>query len=507
MKTTAQHDRTRALALVLALVLFAGAGWLYHRHSYPNPWDHNEGVYFNSARLLSQGEPLFTSVFSSQPPVFLATLAWHFYVFGDNSPSGRVFMAGWGVAALLAMAFLSWRLFSAGTAAWTVFIAASAFLFFRAGHTAEAEMPAVALALVSMGLCLSSSRRDSLTLATCAGAVFALAFMTKVLVVPWLAAAAVLLLPASEGSIEWRRVWSRRCMARFLSFGVAFAVVGLVLFAVFDAREMWRQAFFFHFDKRETTGEAVPAVANLAHMVRYLGRDVGIAILALVGVAATLRSGGLALVWWAVLAASSLAFLLVHTPMAPNHVLLLGVCLAFAAAVGARAVTSLLSQKLPVMAAIIVVALLSQVCVEASMRGVPLGPGGVLTLNMLRNHTKFPNASIPAQDQQIIDYLRENTDSDESVVSDGHRAVFWSGRASPPFLCDITHERVVSGWLRDEDLIKHSTGVSTIIVQTGQLSRFPAFMQWVSGNYDVVAEIPGGSRSATIWRKLEEGKR
>lgn len=501
MESKAQHDGRRALALVLALLLLAGAGWLYHRGSYPNPWDHNEGVYFNSARLLARGEPLFTSVFSSQPPVFLKTLAWHFAAFGDTSPSGRVFMAGWGVLALSAMAFLSWRLFSAATAAWTVFIAASAYLFFRAGHTAEAEMPAVALALVSMGLCLWASRRDSLGLAACAGSVFALALMTKVLVVPWLAAAGILLLPTAEGRIAWGGIFSRRSFARFLSFGVALATACAILFAAFDAKEMWCQAFFFHFDKRETTGEAMPAMANLAHMVRYLGRDIGIAALTLAGTAVIMRSGGVALVWWGALAASSLAFLLVHTPMAPNHVLLLCVCLAFAAAVGAQAATCLLSRKLPAMVAIVAVALFSQICVEASMSGVPLAGGGVLTLNTVRNHAKFPNSSVPDQDQRIIEYLRAHTRPDEPVVSDGHRAVFWSGRASPPFLCDITHERVLSGWLRDKDLIKHSTGVGTIVIQTGQLSRFPAFLQWVEENYDVALEVPGPSRTATIWRK------
>ena len=503
-----KQDR-RVFIAVVALIALAAALWINHRDSYANPWDHNEGVYLNSARLVANGEPLFTRVFSSQPPVFLTLLAQHFRAFGDSAGSGRIFMAAWGVVALGAMAFLAWRLLGPACAPWVVLLAATSYLFSRAGHFTEAEMPAVALALVSMVLCLEATHRNSTVLAIAAGVVFGLGLMTKVLVLPWLAAAGVLLLPVAAGAtVRFGGLLDASFWKRGAMFAFGLVSVSGLLFLVFDTSEMWRQAFYFHLDKRGSAGEASPYLPNLLQMARYLPRDAGILVLAIVGLGVMTLRNGFALCWLLVLAGSSVAFLSVHTPMAANHVLLLSVCTAFFAAVGAASLAGLLARKMPSVIAIGLVAFLSQVCIESSGAGIPLGKGNaVLTLNPVRNQAKFLEVQIPTQDRQIMEFLRANTAPNEAVVSDGHKAVFWAGRASPPFLCDVTHERVVSGWMRDEDLITHSEGVSTIVVQTGQLDRFPLFVQWVQQNYTVAAEIPGETRTATIWRKAGEGER
>src|SRR5437762_1801790 len=63
--------------------------------------EYDEGVYLLSARALAAGNALFSSVFSSQPPAFLETLAWTMRLAGDHLETARLLILAFTVIALL----------------------------------------------------------------------------------------------------------------------------------------------------------------------------------------------------------------------------------------------------------------------------------------------------------------------------------------------------------------------------------------------------------------------
>jgi hypothetical protein len=66
--------------------------------------EYDEGVYLLSARSLLAGHPLFTSVFSSQPPAFLETLAAAMRLAGDRLETARMLILGFSLLSLAAIA-------------------------------------------------------------------------------------------------------------------------------------------------------------------------------------------------------------------------------------------------------------------------------------------------------------------------------------------------------------------------------------------------------------------
>lgn len=489
---------TKNLAGIVAVLVVAFGIWVAAAGSYANEWDHNEGVYFNSARLVARGHELFAEVFSSQPPVFVTSLAATFALVGDSPESGRLFMAAVATVGLGAIAFLAWHLLGPASAPWCVLAAATSYLYCRGGHYAEADLPAAALALLAMALALAANEKSSLLLAALSGLVYALAVMTKVLVVPWLPALALLFLPAAVGRGGWTL---KGVFPKGIACAAGFVLGLAAIFAAFGATEVWNQAFLFHFDKRSSTGIATPWATNISLMAQYFGRDLGLAVLAAVGAALLVWKRGFVLLWLLVLGGGAFAFALYHTPLAANHLVSVGIAIAFAAGAGCVALLASISRFLPKLFAAVCVLLLSQISVDSSVPGVPLRGETVLTLNPLRNHLKFLHVAPRDEDLAIMEYLRANTEAGELVVSDGHKAVYWAGRASPPFLCDITRERIESGWLTDEDIISHSEGIKVVVIQTTQLDRFPRFKDWLGANYQLVKQV---SPTARIYRRVAD---
>ena len=52
--------------------------------------DYDEGVYWQSLRAMANGHPLFGSVFSSQPPLFLLSIYPFYMIFGQSLSAARL---------------------------------------------------------------------------------------------------------------------------------------------------------------------------------------------------------------------------------------------------------------------------------------------------------------------------------------------------------------------------------------------------------------------------------
>jgi len=145
--------------------------------------DYDEGVYWESLRAMAAGHPLFTSVYSSQPPGFLVAMA-PFYVVGHGVASARAGVLVFFAVALLA-AYASTRTLLGTRAALvaTVLLAADP-LMLRQSVALQADGPAMALGLVALAMAAFSTRRrgaDAQVAALLAGAALMLALLVKLL--------------------------------------------------------------------------------------------------------------------------------------------------------------------------------------------------------------------------------------------------------------------------------------------------------------------------------------
>ena len=106
--------------------------------------DYDEGVYWQSVRAMARGEPLFRSVFASQPPIFYEMLL-PFYWIGHSLVSLRLTVLVLGIIGLTATYAVGRLLVGplAGLVA-LVLVATSAVYLFESGIV-QADGPAVAI--------------------------------------------------------------------------------------------------------------------------------------------------------------------------------------------------------------------------------------------------------------------------------------------------------------------------------------------------------------------------
>src|SRR5215831_15449504 len=212
------------IALAVRLLLLAGG-----------QNDYDEGVYWQSLRALAAGHPLFTSVYSSQPPGFLVLLLPGHLALGGALGGDRL------TVLVLALAGVAAAGRTAGLLAgrWAGLLAAALLaadpLFFRQSVTLQAEAAAAEAR--------HRGGRSALALSGAAGAALSLAVLTKLLAVAAAPALLVLLAWPEPGSRALPRV------AAAVAGGlVPGAAVLLPFVPVWP--ELWRQVVGLHLGAR-----------------------------------------------------------------------------------------------------------------------------------------------------------------------------------------------------------------------------------------------------------------
>lgn len=493
---TAPGQAWQVLAVTVMISLFAGL-WLASLSSYPNFWDFDEGVYFNSARLVARGEPLYEAVFSSQPPLFITGLATAFRLGGDSPEVGRLYMALCGLLGLVVIARLGWSLAGPTGSLLAVVGAGSSFLYCRQGHFGEAEMPALALTLLAMGAALAATRTRPGLWSAVAGAFFAASVLCKILLVP-IGLPLVLLLglcresgAAADNSSTLRLRPIRSWILSVSVFMLAALISAGLVLAFFSWCTFFRQAVAYHLDNKSLIGlEGI--LRNGAAMGSYVGRDFGLVCLAATGIAAYCRNRPITACFLAAWLGCGMIFLLVHQPMHAHHIVLLIPPLALMAG-GNGFWLSGRCRACP--SRVIAVCVLATLCVEArdDDSGIGRTLGGLrISVGPLRNWNKFLSTGTPREDREAIQRIQENISPADPVVADNLSLVFWAGRATPPALCDTSAVRIQGGWLTADECIRQSASARMVILWTGRLSHLPAYVQWVRQNYRLLKRFGDG---------------
>jgi len=483
LSTAVAFSATALIVVAFTLISESNVGLSYG-------WD--EGAYLASARLVSQGLPLFEAVFSSQPPVFLEILASAFRIFGDTGETGARVSIAFGVLSLLSFAWIAWRLLGV-TAAPVAVLALLSKLFFDQAITVEAEIPALGLVLLSLAILCPPGGRSPAALVV-AGFCFSLAVLCKLWVAPCAVAVLFLLFldPEPRPDRRWR---FGRGVPAFLRRAVPFALTGVLasvlVMSRYDLWSVYDQAVRFHWIAREIGAETWGR-AGWDVLSRFARRESFVHLLALGGLVAFARRDKLAAAWLGLWAAGSAAFLLHHTPVFNRHALLIGPPLALLAAALVPAVGAAGRGRAwmePVFAALLGLLLILR---PSFGKGVLHWTAPVMT--------QLPAQFVPdpAQDEAVR-LIRELSRPADLVVSDAPLLPFLAGRNLPPRLVDTSGTRVMSGHLTADEAIAHTSKARLVVLWVDKLDRLPGYRAWVRAYYRRVRKWDGGEARRELY--------
>jgi len=418
--------------------------------------DFDEGVYWQSLRAMAAGEPLFATVYSSQPPGFLLLLLPAHLALGGTIEAGRLTVLAVALVGIAAAGRAAWALAGPGAGLLAAALLAADPLYLRESVTLQADGPATALALVALASAAEGRGRTgrvAVALAAAAGAALAAAVLTKLLALAAVPAVAGLLLasPAGLRTARWR--------AAAAALGGVLASAALLLPFAGAWRELWAQAVGLHLGARSLPLGGLDGSTVL--------RELPLAAVAAAGAvvaASRVRPLAAAGAAWALGAA---ALLLAQHPLWPHHLVVLAPPLALLGA----GLASLVPARVAAVAA-----------------------GAVLVASLLpAAYVRSLEQPAPATRAEVA-ALRAATAPSDLVITDDQFAAALAGRRTPPELVDTSFVRVESGDLTAGavEAVAERRRVRAVLLSTGRLAALPGLRAWLAAGFPDVTDLGGG---------------
>jgi 4-amino-4-deoxy-L-arabinose transferase-like glycosyltransferase len=407
---------------LFAAALVALASVLVYTRALGTRTNYDEGVYLASVDLMRRGQELGSQIYTSQPPVFYWLLRALAAPFGSSISGIRLAFALVAVIGVVAAIALGWLLYgpSAGVAAGALVAIGPPYPTFA--PTVSADVPAVALGLVSLALLAFALRgTTSRAWAGAAGVVLALAMLTKLLAVPFLVPFVALTLAARS---------TRRVLPPAL---VGAALVALIV-AVANAPaldDIWRQVVTDH-----TNARALGTLSGNLHQIRnVVDLRTPFGWLVPVGFAALLLSRRARRTWplWTFVPAAA-GFLVLVRPLTDHHLVLLSAACAIAAGPSLALAIGGLSPTPRTVVTVVLVLFVAAGLYQEQRR-------------LHRN-----DLADPPEVTWAIAAVERTTGDGALVVTDQPIVVFRAKRATAGPLVDISNTRVSGGTLTAADV-------------------------------------------------------
>jgi len=472
----------------------------------PYASDSDEGIYTLSARLLARGYALFGDVFSSQPALFLSSLAVALRLVDDPLTAGHLYQALWGAVALIGVYWLAWDAYRplAGPLAAALLAVTPGFLLYA--HAVVAETPMLGLCVLAIAAAQAYYRSPRRRTVALAGVLLAAGTEMKLLSAVVVPPLALLLL---GGAWRGRRAGrSRVALAADVgTFVLASVAPILLVLAVVAPADQVRQVFLFHL----AASRALPLdpALNWDHLGGFLSRyDPGLLVLAGGGAVVGLRRARdryLPLVY-ALWALTQFVFLLRYHPLAQHQFLpllpplaLLGAALvtgldrAPGPSTGRRTAAPLFARQEANAAhgwrrdrgrfarwwpALVVAVYAALLCVRALPADASL----------------FVREPLPRR-AALSALLDRVTRPGDVVVCDDPIVALGARRLTPPGLEDLSLVRAAPGYLTAPEAIaatRRYRPAAIVLSHPPQAALPPAYLSWVARRYRrVPSPVPG----------------
>jgi 4-amino-4-deoxy-L-arabinose transferase-like glycosyltransferase len=407
---------------VLTAVLVAVAAGLVYTRALGTRTNYDEGVYLASLDAMRRGQELGSELYTSQPPVFYWLLRALAAPFGSSIPDIRAAFVLLAIVGLAAAIALGWRLYGppAGVAAGALVAIGPPYP--SVAPTVSADVPAVALGLVSLALIAFALRAGApRPWAGAAGAVLAWAVLTKLLAAPFIVPFVALALAAKA---------ARRVLPAAL-VGAALAALIVVVANAGALDDIWRQVVSDHTDARNLGTLS----GNVDQILKLLEPRTPFGWLVPLGFIAFALSRHARQTWplWTFVPAA-VAFLVLVRPLADHHLVLLSVACAIAVGPSlALAIGGLRRAPQAVATAFLVLFVAAGMYQEQR--------------RLHRN-----DVADPPEVTWATDAIERATGRTALVVTDQPIVLFRAKRATTGPLVDISNTRVTGGTLTAADV-------------------------------------------------------
>jgi hypothetical protein len=440
--------------------------------------DFDEGVYWQSIRALARGEPLFGSVFASQPPGFYYLLL-PLYLIGRSVASLRLSVLIFALIGLIAT-YLVGRL-SGGRVAGLIAVglAATSPLYFHQSAIVQADGPSVALSIAAVCLAMFSVRADrrrGAILAFLAGAVLATAIGVKFLSAVTLVPVAMVLLTAATGR--------RRLVATALAGGIVGMAVVLVPTLAWPSAA-YNQLITGHLRAGQLAQQSLVSSLEALFLRRELPLEALAVIAAVVALIRRDQTVLIPLVW---AGASVLAALLYH-PLFPHHLVMLSVPLALVVSTALnphpdpppeRGRETALQGEREILPTVLVAALV------LATAGAGAGAiAGEMQLSIVPD----------GHDAEMAAAVRAVSRPGDFWISDNPWAIALADRDLPGPLVDTASQRIRSGLLtvNDLEMTRRRYRVRWLLEDSFRLYGVPNYPEWLFEHFHAVRSLGGGA--------------
>jgi len=431
----------------------------------------DEGIHLMWGRLTAAGYALYRETYAVQSPLFLESLALAFKLAGATVTAGRWAILPWFGGLAVA---LSWLAYPAGrwpAAISALVLLAIAPLAFWLSRLAMAEVPATALAAVSLALLARPAPRPHRGWLLASGLALGLSLIFKAL-------NPLVVLPAAA-LLGWRRFFPRpdwRGLAvDGLLWGAAAALPVAAVFLVYDPAAAYDQLIAFRSDLRA----AVPGswAETGAQFQLFAAGHWSLLLLAAAGVAVARRqvirpvagTPPYPLLWllWLL---GGVAMLTWHTPLFAQHfIIVLPPLVLLGAGFIGETVAAWPSGSAGGRAARLLV-------IAGALAGVPA---------MAQANQAAALVVTGGREQAALQLLQTVTNPTDFVMGDSQFLIFMANRASPPPLGDLALVGIKAGRQNSARLIRINTDYQApaVVQWSLRLPWLPEYLDWVNQNY------------------------
>lgn len=451
--------------------------------------DYDEGVYWQSLRAMADGHPLFSSVFSSQPPLFLLSVYPFYIIFGQSLSAARIALIVFSLAAIAGTYVAGRALGHPTIGAVACLLLALDTLFEHGAHTLQAELPSVALQIWAVAcaiLAMRASGRRRTWLVVGSGVLLGCALLIKLFAIVALVPIVLYLsLPLARrwldkgGNLMWptrAEIWDglRQIAPAFgwLAAGLFGCIVIVLLPFIGRLGVAYDQVVRFHLAAAQLDSHTLRENLNLIGTTLWDARLVFVTIPAIVVIIWRRMWVSAPLILWAL---ADFITLLRQQPLLGHHIVLLSPAMALITGCGVyavwRAFAEPSSQRLAQTVTLVVLVVM---CIAG------------LTLNW--NQNLVANAPVSARTLSMALALQSVSAPEEVVLSDDQYVAALANRDVPPQLVDTSAVRITSGYLTASQLEDYisSHRIHVILFASGRFDLLPGFRDWVATRYTQV---------------------
>jgi hypothetical protein len=466
--------------------IYFAAIYLFYPFRNVFQFDPDEGINLMKGILVANGYPLYTQIWSDQPPLFSQILALSFRVFGMQVNVARMVV-------LLTSALLVWGLSQYLRSVWGFWSMVAGVLlvsvlpyYFTLSVSTMIGLPSIAFAMLSLAsLTAWHQRKNTLWLAL-SGVLLGLSVLTKLwtgILAPIFLAGIFLDRFIQSGTAErWQA--ALRALGVWLA-ALAITSLGILLVTVRPDQlftDLLQQMLLPHFTARASTIEADSIVYSSLNS--YLELIWSFFVLGLIGVLMALRLRrwlSLYLLAWAIFA---YILLIIVAPVWYHQQMLLTIPTAGLCAIATGEIVQQLfrwwqTRKVHLIDAGLFVAAILVTGVVLLNHLLPLIPAFTMDPNLA-----FEPSDKPPREMQVVYEIQKYSQQTQWMATDLPMYAFRAGMLVPPEMAVVSRKRLVAGDFPDQELVAILKKYNPELVMLDRFD-YPGVQAILESNYDM----------------------